>query len=309
VEKTFALVRRSIVATQTMRPVQLGLTLVALIFVTQRLSHIGWSGIAQALPRTPLFYLIFAVNYAVLPLSEFTLYRRLLGCRRDALPILFRKRVFNEALLDYSGEFLFYAWARGKIGDSLSDYGTKIGAVVRDVVVLSGMASNVFTLVLLAVAAATGQLRTLMATSVTLRVVTEAAIPAMGLLLAFGTTYLRMLSASRRDLGFILAVHSIRLVANLTLQVGLWLSVFPRVSLDRWLILVSAWMVVTRLPFLPNRDLVLMSLGIAFAGTIGAPPEAIAGMFVAAATLALAAHATVLLATMRAPSVTAGAHG
>jgi len=69
------------------------------------------------------------------------------------------------------------------------------------------------------------------------------------------------------------------------------------VPADQWLLFLTLQMLVTRLPFLPNRDIVLIGLGVALAPLIAAPQAHVASMFVAAGVLSLIVHALIFLAT------------
>ena len=81
-----------------------------------QLREIGWADVLRALPSQPLFYLLFFVNFRVLPLTEVPIFRLLLGQPiPGALPVLVRKRIVNAVLVDYSGDLYLYGWARTRL--------------------------------------------------------------------------------------------------------------------------------------------------------------------------------------------------
>jgi len=74
----------------------------------------GLSGLWQAVPGNPLFYLAFALVYMALPLGDFVIFRRLWHIPLAGLAALLKKRIANEVVIGYSGEAYFYAWARAQ---------------------------------------------------------------------------------------------------------------------------------------------------------------------------------------------------
>ena len=54
---------------------------------------------------------------------------------------------------------------------------------------------------------------------------------------------------------------------------------------------LAAQLLLTRIPFLPNRDVMMMWLGVALATAVAAPQAQVASMFLAAGALSLATHA------------------
>jgi hypothetical protein len=65
-------------------------------------------------PRSAAFWVVFALNYTIPPLSEWVIYRRLWHIPASGIAALLRKQVSNELLMSYLGEVQFYAWrARG----------------------------------------------------------------------------------------------------------------------------------------------------------------------------------------------------
>jgi len=269
--------------------------LAAIFFIARELSHIGWRGLWVGLPSNPAFYAAFVMIYALGPCVDALIYSRLWGASVSKLmPVFFRKRIYNESVFDYSGEAYLYLWARRHIA---LDPG-QAASTIKDVTLLSGAASNVVTLVLLSVFIASGHAAILRNVDSEFLYATMAAVILMIaiplLLFVFRGKLLAVGGAATIS---ITGAHTGRIVLILALQVAQWSFALPQVPPSQWFLFLTAQMLVTRLPFLPNRDIVLMSLGVALAPLIAAPQNHVATMFVIAGALSLITHALILAAT------------
>lgn len=84
-----------------------------LAFLGYALTHLGWGKIVNARPATAFFYLVVLLPFFIQPIADLVIYRNLLGMGRELpLVVLFRKRYMNSIMLDYSGEFFFFFWAK-----------------------------------------------------------------------------------------------------------------------------------------------------------------------------------------------------
>jgi hypothetical protein len=77
-------------------------------------------------------------------------------------------------------------------------------------------------------------------------------------------------------------------------QVLQWTVVLPLVPVETWLLFLTVQMLVNQLPFVPNRDLLFLALGVELTTRIGADEAALAAMFVAAALLKQVTNYTAL---------------
>lgn len=258
-----------------------------LIFLIFELSAIGWMELSP--PTSPLFYAAVLALYFVQPLVDTAIYRGLWPISFRALPVFLRKRVFNEVLFDYSGEIVLYAWAKRNVRPRM-----QLFAGIRDTNLLSGAVSNGATLILVACAAAVGldllppeQVKwALFSIAVTAGITVS--------VLAFGP---RFFSLSPAAVLRISLLHLLRLGAVLTLYAAAWTAALPSVPLLDWLPILAAKMLLTRLPFLPNRELMIAWLGISLAPIIAADTAESTAMFVTVAAMMLALHAVVYVAT------------
>ena len=83
----------------------------------------------------------------------------------------------------------------------------------------------------------------------------------------------------------ITGIHAARVVLILLLQTAQWAVVFPHVPFLTWLLFLTAQAVLTRLPFLPNQDLMMVGLGMSLTHYVDAPEAAVAGMFLVSGAL------------------------
>ena len=258
------------------------------VFMYQRLSEIGWDATWAALPRAPMFYVFFAVAYWILPFAEMLIYRALWPIRWRSLPVFIKKRVYNELMFDYSGEAYLYLWAKDAVPHSTRG----ILSTIKDVNLLSGLASNSLTLLMLPVVILGGHVTLLQAPGehplVPLLLCAVLALALMTMLYVFRK---RIFALSRRDAAVVGGLHVTRLLTLFALQVGQWSAALPQVPFGEWLMFLAAQLLLTRIPFLPNRDVMMMWLGVALAKAIAAPAPQVASMFLAAGALSLATHA------------------
>jgi hypothetical protein len=231
-------------------------------------------------PTSLTFWGLFAVSYLIGPASDWFIFQRLWGVGAGAFGALVRKLIYNELLVGYLGEVYFYGWAR----QNLKFVATPFGAV-KDVAVLSAVAGNVTTLVFLAVAFPFVRLLPL-----------HDHVTAIGWSLAFviGTSLVVMLmrkslfSLENKELKMVLTVHLFRILATALLSAALWHLVLPDVAPGWWLILVTIRLFISRLPFVPNKDVVFAGVAVLALGgevELSALMALMAGMILAAHVL------------------------
>jgi len=266
-------------------------TVVTLAYLGHQLSTIGWAKVLGALPRQPLYYLLFLAVYLTLPVSEMVVFRLLLGVPAAAgLRLAILRRIYSSILLDYSGEAYTYVWARR--ATSLSS--RTLVRVLRDNIVLSSASSVLFALAALAGLILSGSTPWPSESPVFAAPVYDGPVPIGAIVALAGLTIAVVpawaLARSRvrpaiRTPARIGVVHLSRQVVLALLQTAVWVTVDPTVPLSSWLSLLGAHIVVTRIPFLPGRDVVFASAGLSLAGQLGIPPQTIGGATLVAAAL------------------------
>jgi len=236
----------------------------------------GPAALVRDLPSDPIFLLAFAAAYLALPVGDWIVFRRLWRLPAAAgLGAAIRKRIANEVLFGYSGEAYFYAWARARARAAAPF------AAVKDAAILSALAGNAATLALAAAAWALAgeRLPPGWVRSGTLGAVVVAAT-SLPFLLFRG----RVFSLPAPTLRWVFGVHLARVAAATSLMAWAWSLAAPGVGAGTWAVLAAARLGVSRLPLLPNKDLLFANLAVLLMGS--AAPVATAVAVVAAATLA-----------------------
>ena len=264
------------------------LSLVIIVAVADALGRRDLIALWHMTPSAPTFWIAVVAFLSIQPVADFLIFRRLWPLPWTGLAALFRKSASNELLFGYSGELQFYLWARRHAPIAGSPFGA-----VRDVAVLSALAGNVVTIALLLGAIALpgdlefGSMMHSVLWSATFLVASSMAIMLLRR---------RLLAVSRGQFWRIGSIHLVRSIA-MTLMIGLlWAMVVPSVSPGWWLLLAAARQFVTRLPFLPNKDLVFAGLAAEMFKTVPNVAETVAlvagvifaGQVLIGATLALA---------------------
>lgn len=217
-----------------------------------QLRNLDFHRLMEMTPVSPLFWTVFLVGYFFQPVSEWVIFNRLWNLPGRAIVPLLRKRLSNEVLLGYSGEVYFYSWARRNADMATAPFGA-----VKDVAILSAAVANVVTLVL--VAACWPLLNGLKLGFDGELITGSAAIITVG---SLATMLFRrfLFSLGTGDLLFISGVHLVRILVTLGTTAILWAIILPTAPLTWWLLLVTLRMLVSRLPLIPNKDLVFAGL-------------------------------------------------
>lgn len=256
----------------------LAVSLALLVAVAWQFRDLDLAKARALVPASPVFWLAFAGYYLAGPVSEWAVYRRLWKLPLAGIGALLRKLVTNELLLGYLGEAQFYAWARAR--GNLSD---QPFAAIKDMTILSALVGNGATLVMLALAwpyVSAGQLGMQGTTAfASLGVVL---LTSLGILLFRKTLF----TLPRRELVFISLVHLARIAAILIFSALMWHAVLPAVAITVWLVLATLRMLISRLPLMPNKDVVFAGLTVLLLGT-GADVAALMAMM---AVLLLVTH-------------------
>ena len=249
-----------------------------LVAVILQLRTVDFSQVEAMLPRHPLFWLVFTVSYFAAPAADWVIFRRLWRMPLSGFTALLRKLIGNELLVGYVGELYLYTWARRRVDMPSAPFGT-----IKDVAILSAMTANAVTLVLLVLAyPLLGALhlgidgKTLLA-SVTVVLVSSSAV------LFFRK---KLFGLPRTDLYFVALVHLVRIFLTTGLVAVCWHLALPEVALQWWLLLATMRMLLSRLPLLPNKDIVFAGLAVFL---IGHDAE-IGALMTMMASLILATH-------------------
>ncbi|MEO1149892.1 MAG: hypothetical protein AAFW83_02780 [Pseudomonadota bacterium] len=267
-----------------------------LIYLVVRFAQVGWADVMTNLPVSVWFYVFFALRFLALPLSELLIYQMIwevpLG---KHWPAFLRKRVYNFAVMGYSGEGFLTLWARRKL--PLDDKAVVVG--VKDNNLLSALASNLATVFMIVGLFWAGKLGAGLA-----------ALPGGGgilFVLAFTSSLVlsvtvinlrgRLIALGPEKLRSVFAIHGARTVLIVVLHAAMYAAALPGAPLSAWLMFLALQLVLSRIPFIPNQDLVFLGAALSLAPLVNASEAALAGMLLAEAGLSQLINLVLFFAT------------
>jgi hypothetical protein len=246
-----------------------------------QISQLSFTTLFAMIPATPLFGLAFIVGYFAGPTCEWLIFKRLWNIPAAGFPALIRKVICNELLLGYLGEVYFYTWARQRLRMTTAPFGA-----IKDVAILSAIAGNGVTLALLVI------LWPLLG-STQLGLETGTVMLSLGLVLATSVGVMafrkRIFSLPKGELRFVFNIHLFRIALSTLLVAWLWHLALPAVPVLWWFFLATVRLLISRLPFIPNKDLVFAGLAVFLVGN----DADIAALMTLTAGLTLALHALI----------------
>lgn len=249
--------------------------------VLYQLRSLDLAEVVAMIPLDPLFWAVFVLTYLALPLSELLIFRRLWGMPPSGLGALLRKLVSNEILLGYLGEVYFYAWARRHARSVAAPFGA-----IKDVTILSALTGNAATLAMVLAALPWFH---------NLRLGVDSTAFAYSMAFMLGTSTLLLLfrktlfTLPRSELWFITFIHFARIFGAALLTGLMWHLLLPDVPMVYWLLLSTMRQLLSRLPFLPNKDVIFVGLA---SFMVGRDTQIVTAMAVIA-TLFVSAHLVV----------------
>jgi hypothetical protein len=242
------------------------------------LQAMDWHAVLAMVPANPLFWLVFVLFYSTPIVAEWAIYRRIWGIPPAAITTMARKTVSNDLLFGYVGETYLYGWAR-RAGKAP---GAAFGAV-KDVALLSAAVGNSATiLVALFTAPLLGRLHIAMPTwGIALAIAAVAAPPMVAI---FGRKSVFHLPGA--ILRQITTIHILRSTSGIVLTAVMWHLALPEIALSWWVAFSALKLVLSRLPFVSNKDLVFAGATALLFGHHGTVATLMAMM----ASLSVAAH-------------------
>jgi len=227
------------------------LSLAMIAGLAKQLLGSGLAGFSHAAPDNWLYYVAFALLYISPPTGDYIIFRRLWKIPFEGFGALIKKRIANEAVVGYSGDAYFYAWARQRAAMVAAPFGA-----VKDVSILSAISGNMMTLVMTALALPFAlevlPPRYYTGLAIGIPVVIAMCLP----FLIFSR---KVFSLDRKTLWWIFWIHAGRLTVGCVLIAFAWHFGLPNVGIGAWLILSAVRMLVSRLPFV-NKDLVFATM-------------------------------------------------
>ena len=280
------------------------MSLAILGLLVRAIVDVGWQELVAVTPLTPAYWLLFIAFYFFQQLMDWQIYRKWWGLGWRTLSMFFKRRVMNEALFSYAGDAFMMAWAatRFNIAFDPEDATPKLGrgdgpgtpareapiAAIKDVAITSGLAGNLFTLLMLILAVMLGG-KTIMDSDIdptTIRrlIIGFALLIGLSLTILFNRNKLLTLPVADNLRTFWL--HLIRVSAMHFLLVATWFVALPLIGIGTWLVLGALRLVIGRMP-VPNKELLFAALAVSLTGDASVE---VAALMAAQGVLYLAAH-------------------
>ncbi len=173
--------------------------------------------------------------------------------------------------------------ARDRVGLANTPFGA-----VKDVSITSALAGNLVTLATLGLAVPALRQGDLGRYSMPMLWSGVAVVVVSLVILLLGK---RIFSLKRSDLVFTFSVHLVRIVVATFLTALLWRLALPGVPLGLWAVLAAIRLLLGRLPFVTNKELLFANVAILLVGS----QTEVGGLMAAVAVLTLAAHLVALM--------------
>ncbi|WP_417450983.1 hypothetical protein [Kordiimonas sp.] len=268
------------------------------LYLLHELSLIGWKDLWENVPTAPAYYCILLASFLLLPYSELLIYRPLWPAFRSkgssVLAVLLRKQALNDVIIGYSGEAFFLLWAKQNIGVTMK----AAFNVVKDNNLISAAVSAVAALIIAVFFMLSDQLGLLTQHAPdTLPILIGAA--SFGILLVpffvfFGH---HIITLSKPQVLRIATLHGARIVVFESLLVIQWSIVIPDIPIGVWVGFIAARMVLTRIPLLPNKDLILLGLAVTLSEYLPNAATAVGALFLTSSAITQVLNTMVLLVT------------
>lgn len=249
-------------------------------YLAYKLYDIGLARVVESLPLNPLFYLLFFVIYFSLPLSEIYIYGVKWNFRGyRAFLVFVQKKVLNTDVLGYSGEFYLFYWAKEKL---------KIPAVeamkfVKDNNILSSLSSTFISVILLIFFLTQGYINPEDYLPQIENQLTYLWIGLALLVVLFAAYKFRsyILSISLMDAAKISAIYTGRLIFTNLIQIIQYKIAEPSIPWAVWFSLMAVQIMSTRIPFLPSRDVLYVSVALEMSVVLNVPEAQLVGVLTA----------------------------
>lgn len=241
------------------------ISLAILVAVLFALRDLRWHDVRAAVPTSIGFWVVFVIYYFTPVALDWAIFRYLWGIPASGFMALLRKLVSNDLLFGYVGEVYFYSWARKKMKMVASPFGA-----VKDTAILSALAGNVATLVMMAFAYPLVQQLQFHIISERLRVSETmlwvsvfmvVGIPTVAVLLGS-----RLFSLTKIQLFVVGSLQMGRVVATTGLAALAWSLALPQVAFSEWIILATVRLIISRLPFVTQKDIVFAGIAVLAVG-------------------------------------------
>jgi hypothetical protein len=247
-----------------------------------QLVQLGVSDVATSLPTHPAVYGLYGVIYLLVPLCEIVFFGLCwqLPWRRGFL-VFCRKHVYNQEVFDCAGEVYLYGWARKNLNMTERD----AFRAVKDNAILSAASANVILLTVPAAALACDVLVVDRFPEWFLRSFYLGPLAACGLI---GTLYLlrnKLFGLPGRLLVAGFGIHCFRQSVWMVLASLQWWTALADQSLQFVWTMIVVQQFAGRIPSMPFRDALCVSIGVGASQGLGGPSALVAGVLLVNAVL------------------------
>ncbi len=260
------------------------IALALVLLIGRRLTELGWREMWSARPSSLLFYLLLVAQFFVQPSGDFFIYRNLWPGKNPPLGVILRKRFLNN-VMDYTGEVFFFFWAQRHVKLATAT----LAHSIKDSNILSAGAGLAMVWLMAPLLLVTGglQLPKEWAGQAWLYVLLGSVPLLLCALLVLAHRKVTVLS--RRQIAATFTIHFFRALLMLVVEFFLWTVSGALPTAVACLQFVALRLVVTRLPLIPNKDLIFVGAGIAAAGftNVSVTPVATVLVILAAVDLVL----------------------
>jgi len=276
----FARSKRGQRITRTARTVFIG---GIIAYLAWKLRDVGLAEVARGLPLKPHFYALLLVVYFILPASQILAYRVTWAFElKQGIPAFIQKRILNKDVLGYSGEVFLFTWASSHVQAP----SVELMKTIRDQNILSSAASTLVVIILVVVFNFTGQvtLTDLVGERETGTMVAGGAV--LVIVLAIMLRIWKYLFAMPwRPASMVFSVHVARVLLRQAAEITMWHIAMPEVPITVWFTYAALTLIVTRIPFVPAADLLVMSIAVGLSSVVGVSEAQIYALFGAVAVV------------------------
>lgn len=254
-----------------------GTPVILLSFLGYQLTKIGWTEIWHSKPTAWAFYVLLLLPFFVQPVADLLIYRNLWKVGKALqLSVFLRKRYLNAMVMDYSGEAYFYFWAQ----QTLNVQKNALLHAIKDSNILSAGAGLAMVWIMLLLLSLTGGIR--LPALFSDHLVASVAIASLPLILCLVLVIggKKVTTLNRGQIISTFTIHMVRSILGLGLQFGLWWFSGALPSMTACLYFVALRLLISRLPLLPNKDLLFVGTGIAAANYMTLSTESVAAVLV-----------------------------
>jgi hypothetical protein len=255
-----------------------------LVIIGRRLTELGWREIWIARPAGIVFYLLLVAQFFVQPTGDFFIYRNLWTGKHPSLGVILRKRFLNN-VMDYTGEVFFFFWAQRHVKLPTA---TLVHSI-KDSNILSAGAGLSMVWLMAPLLLATGGLhlpKEWVGQAWLYVLLGSLPLVLCGVLVL---AHRKVTVLSRGQIAATFGIHFFRALLMLVVEFFLWTVSGALPTAVACLQFVALRLVVTRLPLIPNKDLIFVGAGIAAAGItkVSVTPVATVLVILAAVDLVL----------------------